>query len=120
MRGEQYLTKPQQFALVYDKGSSCVNRFIVMKVLPNGLTVSRFGLSVSKKVGIAVVRNKVKRRLREIIRHSQLKPGLDIVIIARVPVSGTDYSSLERAVQALLIKSRVTARSNEETGAGTN
>ena len=102
MRGEKYLSKPQQYALVYNEGSSWVSRLVVMKALPNGLSVSRYGLSVSKRVGNAVTRNRVKRLLREILRVATLKSGWDIVFIARPAVAIADYSSLKRTVANLL------------------
>ncbi len=102
MRGEEYLTKPQQYALVYSKGSSRVSNLVVMKALPNGLTLSRCGLSVSKRVGKAVTRNRVKRLFREILRIMPLKSGWDIVFIARPVVADADYTSLKRTVEGLL------------------
>ena len=104
MRGEKYLTKPQQYALVYNEGSSWVSNLMVMKALPNGLPLSRHGLSVSKKVGNAVTRNRVKRLLREILRVASLKPGWDIIFIARPGGAITDYSSLKRSVGSLLTR----------------
>mgnify|MGYP001262095175 CR=1 FL=1 len=77
MRGEQHLTKPEQYSLVYDTGSSKADRFLVFKAVANGLEISRFGISVSKRVGNAVVRNRVKRLLREILRLIKLQPGLE-------------------------------------------
>ena len=102
MRGEKYLTKPQQYALVYDKGSSWASGLVVMKVLPNGLALSRYGLSVSKRVGKAVTRNRVKRRLREILRITPLKSSWDIIFIARPAAATTDYAALKSGVEDLL------------------
>ena len=101
MNKENRLTKPQQYASVYRKGSSRASTLLVMRALPNGLTVSRFGFSVSKKVGGAVVRNHIKRLLREIIRVMPVKPARDIVFIVRPPAAA-DFATLKKAVEALL------------------
>ena len=103
-RKKEYITKPAQYALVYAKGSSWACSLVVMKALPNGLTLSRCGFSVSKQVGKAVTRNRVKRLLREILRLASLKPGWDIVFIARPPVTTADYANLKRAVEDLLCR----------------
>lgn len=102
MRGEQYLTKPAQYALVYNKGSSWANNLLVMKALSNELALSRYGFSVGRRVGNAVVRNQVKRLLREIMRSTSLQPGWDIIFIARSYTAGVNYAELEAAVKALL------------------
>lgn len=114
MRGEEYLTKPEQYALVYSRGSSWASNLMVMKALPNGLTLSRYGFSVSKRVGKAVARNKIKRRLREILRIKPLKPAWDIVFIVRPAAANADYISLKRAVEGLL--SRAGLLETEEGG----
>ena len=114
MRGEEYLTKPEQYALVYNKGSSWVSTLLVMKALPNGLTLSRYGFSVSKRVGKAVVRNRVKRLLREVLRVTQLTPGWDIIFIARPAATSTDYASLEKSVENLLSQARLLVKENEK------
>ena len=115
MRGEEYLTKPQQYALVYSKGSSWASNLVVIRALPNGLTLSRYGFSVSKRVGKAVTRNKVKRWLREILRIMPLKSGCDLVFIARPAVATADYVSLKRVVEDLLSRARL-VETDEEHG----
>ena len=115
MRGEEYLTKPQQFASVYSQGSSWASNLLVMKALANGLTLSRYGFSVSKRVGKAVTRNKVKRRLREILRAMPLKEGWDIVFIARPAVATADYAGLKGTVAGLLSRAHL-LESGEEPG----
>ena len=107
MRGERHLTRPQQYALVYSRGGSWASESVVMKALPNGLPLSRHGLSVSKRVGNAVTRNKVKRRLREIMRQAPVKPGWDMVFIARPAAARADYAGLKAAVEKLLVRARL-------------
>ena len=113
MRGERYLTKPEQYTRVYNGGGSWVNGLLVMKALPNGLTSSKYGFSVSKRVGKAVVRNRVKRLFREILRVAQLEPGWDIVLIARPAAGRADYVSLERSVNNLLSRARLLVRGDD-------
>ncbi len=107
MRGEEYLTKPEQYALVYDKGGSWVSDLMVLKALPTGLTLSRYGLSVSRRVGKAVTRNRVKRLFREILRLTPLQPGWDIIFIARPAAATTDYASLKKSVNDLLSQAQL-------------
>ena len=90
------------YALVYGKGGSWVNPLVVLRAMPNGLTWSRYGLSVSKRVGKAVRRNRVKRLFREILRLTPVKSGWDIVLIARPAAANADYASLDKAISGLL------------------
>jgi ribonuclease P protein component len=68
------------------------------------LTTIRLGLVTPRRVGKAVVRNRTKRRLREIFRLNRhfLKPGLDLVFVSKVVTALLDYSSLKRNVLGLL------------------
>ncbi len=113
MRGEEYLTKPQQYALVYSKGSSQASNLMVMRALPSGLTLSRYGFSISKRVGKAVIRNRVKRLLREILRVTPLEPGWDIVFIVRPAAAGADYASLKRTAGGLLSRAHLLVTGKE-------
>ena len=110
----EYITKPAQYASVYTKGGSWACNLVVMKALPNDLTVSRGGFSVSKRVGKAVIRNRVKRLLREILRQTPLQPGWDIIFIARPMVATADYASLEKSVNDLLSRARLLRREHEK------
>ncbi len=113
MKREEHLTKSAQYTLVYSKGSSQVSDLVVMKTLPNGLNIARYGFSVSRRVGKAVVRNRVKRLLREILRYAPLKPGWDIIFIARPLAASAGYTKLEKSVRGLLGKARLLVKEHE-------
>ena len=102
MRGEQYLTRAAQYALVYNKGSTWVDNLLVLKALPNGMEITRFGLSVSKRVGKAVTRNRVKRLLREAVRQEKIKAGWDLVFIARSGAAAAGFGGITGSVRGLL------------------
>ena len=118
MRGEQYLTKPQQYASVYSKGGSWVSGLVVLKALPNNLPLSRFGLSVSKRVGKAVTRNRIKRLLREILRVVPLKSGWDVVFVVRPVAANADYAGLKREVERLLSRACLLEIDEEQNSPG--
>lgn len=71
---------------------------------------TRIGFSVSKRVGDAVTRNRVKRRLREAVRRTlaDLPPGWDIVLVARSAAATADYTTLDATVRELLARARLT------------
>jgi ribonuclease P protein component len=102
VRGKQHLTRRADFEAVYRKGRSWAGRELVVRVLPNGLDISRSGFAVGRRVGKAVMRNRVKRRLREIIRVAPLQPGWDIVIIARGAAAQADFAGLRNTARELL------------------
>ncbi len=103
------------FARAYQRGLREDARWVVVYGFPNGLNHVRLGLSVSRKVGGAVRRNRLKRLLREAFRLQQhhLAPGLDLIVVARPhelrPLE--DYESV--LVRA---SSRLWAKSSPGTG----
>ncbi|MCK4403228.1 MAG: ribonuclease P protein component [Dehalococcoidia bacterium] len=120
MRGSWALTKRAQYALVYQQGSTYIDSLIVMKALPNGLNLSRYGFSVTKKVGKAVQRNRLKRLLREIIHLQLVKPGWDIVFVVRREAVTADYHQLEKAVTKLLTQAELITKGDETASAKVN
>lgn len=73
----------------------------MLRALPNTLDYSRFGFVVSRKVGNAVVRNRVRRRLREIVRLMRLRTSTDVIIAARPRTAEMEFGELQRALAAL-------------------
>ncbi len=107
---EERLTKTSQFAAVFNEGKFWANDAMVIKALPNGLEVSRFGIVASKKIGNAVVRNRVKRLLREVVRLTPVESGWDIVIIARKGAVGAGYQEIEPAFLGILNRAKLMGR----------
>ena len=95
--------KNEEFRVVYDKGKSKGNKYLVMYLSSNDLNYNRIGISVSKKVGNSVVRHRVKRLIKEAIRlnYGCFGNGLDIVVIARAQAAGKGYKDIESAVMHL-------------------
>jgi ribonuclease P protein component len=107
MRREQRLTRSREYATVYDQGKSWANKLLVMRAIPNGRDQSRFGFSVSKRVGNAVVRNRVKRMLREVVQLSTWKSGWDVVFIARTGIALADFHQVRQSVDDLAHRSNI-------------
>jgi ribonuclease P protein component len=96
------LTKRAQYQRVYSSGIARGDNLVKVKLLANGLSCSRYGFSVNKPLGTAVVRNRVKRLLKEVVRLMPVKTGWDIVFIARQGAVGADYHQLMNSVERLL------------------
>lgn len=100
-RPHEHLRRPADFQAVYDRRRSAADGTLVVYARENELPFSRVGLSVSRKFGIAVRRNRIRRLLREAFRLSkeQLPPGFDFVLIPR-PLDNYELNS----IQASLVK----------------
>lgn len=99
MKETRTVKKNHEFRRMYQKGKSSVNPFLVLYVRPNRLGHNRLGVTVSAKLGKAVTRNRVRRRLREIWRlnDGQLRQGYDMIVVARGRAVRSSYQELDRA-----------------------
>ena len=109
----EILKKNKEFQRVYRRGVSAGDDVLVLFLLPNRTGKVRFGFSVSKRVGKAVVRNRVRRILREICRLNEnwFPGGHDVVIIARSAARELGFRELAEHVRKLA------ARAARKTGA---
>lgn len=88
-----------EFRRMYNKGRSAVTPFVVVYCRPNRLGHNRLGVTVSTKLGGAVVRNRARRRLREVFRLAQprMRQGYDLVLVARTRAVDGSYEKLTAA-----------------------
>ena len=97
MNVRRTLKQNSDFRRLYARGKSAVTPFLVLYARPNRRGENRLGYTVSVKLGHAVVRNRVRRRLREIVRLNDpaLKQGWDLVLVARSRCVGATYRKIE-------------------------
>ena len=106
MRPETTVKENYEFRRIYKKGRSAVSPCLVVYCQKNRQGRSRLGVTVSTKLGHAVVRNRVRRRLREIYRLNweRTVPGYDVIVVARVRAVHTPYHKLEMEYLAMIKK----------------
>jgi ribonuclease P protein component len=114
----EYIKKKEQYDLVYAKGRITGGSLLYIKTMPNGLNFSRHGFIVNKRIGKAVIRNKLRRRLREIMRQAALKAGWDVVIYTRPAAAAAGYKEIKNMILSLLIKAQLLTEKYEKTCPG--
>ena len=95
-----------EFQRVYDEGLRVRGRFLTVFFLPNGRSLSRLGLAVSRRFGGAVQRNRAKRLIREMFRRHPRPAGLDIVLSPRSDLIEGSFAHLEADYLRILKQSR--------------
>jgi len=112
--GKTSIKKNQDFKRVYSQGKYAADPMLVAYALANGVGVNRLGITVSKKVGCAVVRNRVRRWVKESYRllpnilEGQATVSYDIVFIARASagqlIGKGSFHQIDKSVKALLVR----------------
>jgi ribonuclease P protein component len=104
------LKKKKDFENIFRKGKSVKEDFLSFKWKLNGLKVSRFGFIVSQKISKkATVRNKIKRRLRELLKLNllHLKKGIDGIFIACPGLEKKIFYDMETSIKNIFIKTKI-------------
>ena len=110
MKKEYRVKKNKEFQHAFQKGKSFANRqLVIYHVKKPNQTHYRVGLSVGKKIGNAVIRNQVKRYLRQAFQEldAYIAPDCDIIVIARQPVKDLEYAMIRKSLVHLLKKERL-------------
>jgi len=106
MEFTESLSKNYEFKRLYNKGRNAATKCVVIYCMRNGKPVNKLGITVSTKLGGAVKRNRIRRRLKEIYRLNEnaLRSGYSIVLIARQRSRYAGWSELESSVLYLFKK----------------
>lgn len=109
MKKSGRLRKNYEFKYVYGAGKVYANNLVVMYIVPNKSSCNKTGFSVSKKVGNSVIRNKVRRRMKESYRlnSGMIKKGYNIVFVSRVRSNRASYAEIEKAMLSLFRKAQI-------------
>jgi ribonuclease P protein component len=100
------LSRPQDFAAFGARGTTRSHPFLTARFRRTDLETTRFGLATGRSLGGAVARNRVRRRLREALRAMApaLKPGWDVLIIARPAIVTADHDAMVGALRRTLTR----------------
>jgi ribonuclease P protein component len=105
----QRMRKNAEFKKVYSQGRYYVEKYVVIYIIKNASDYNKVGYSVSKKIGKAVQRNLVKRRMREIYRLNgdRIKKGFDMVFTARTGSAAAEFSDIRKCMESAMFRARL-------------
>lgn len=109
MKKSVSLKENRRFRFLYRKGTSVANHLLVLYFKETQKPQNQLGLTVSKKVGNAVTRNRIRRLLRENyrLREENMKIGYDLVFVARLRAATANYEDLGCAMEQLLKRAEI-------------
>ena len=100
------IKKNDEYKKIYNKRNSISDYYLVLFVCKNNTKFNRYGFTTAKKIRKAVIRNKIRRRLKDIVRkyNSNIKTGYDIIVMARLNSVDATYKNLEKSYIKLIKK----------------
>ena len=103
------LSKTSEFKKVFSEGRRIEGKNLIIFILKNDYDFNRLGIIVKKEIGKAVVRNKIKRRLKETSRllNMKLLPGYDIIVLAKNNIREANYFEICYDLEGLLYKGKL-------------
>ena len=110
IRQAQRLRQRREIAAVNRRGRAQRSELVTVRALRTNLPIARFGFAVGGSVGNAVVRNRVRRRLREIVASLGVAQGWDLMLSARPGAAGVEFKELRKAVEDVLRRAGVLER----------
>lgn len=108
------IKRNSDFQHIFEKGHSINGRYLVVYFLHNQKDFNRIGFCVGRKIGVAVTRNRLKRRLREVVREIDRKSnfqhgseGYDIILVARKPIIIAQYQDIVKEYEYIMLKTGI-------------
>jgi ribonuclease P protein component len=103
------ISRGKEYRFIYNNGRKIIGKYMILFLSENQLTYNRFGIVTSKKTGNAVIRNRAKRQIREVIRKNlkNLQPGYDIVVVARYNIKDAIFDLIESDFLKLMRKASI-------------
>ncbi len=100
------ISRGKEYSFIYKNSRRLQGKYMIVFARETKLPNNRFGIVTSKKIGNAVIRNRAKRQLREVIRKnlSNLRPGYDVVIVARFNIKEAKSDRIEMDFLRLMKK----------------
>ena len=116
MKTTSSLKRNNEFRRLYNKGKNAASKYVAVYCRKNGRAANRLGVTVSTKLGGAVQRNRIRRRLKEIYRlnETNLSVGYDVVIVARQASRQAEFKELESSVRYLFNKLGILAATTKD------